>query len=88
MPGIAAFIPFIAGKHIQIGSVQPDAMAEQILKITFDIIRCLGAAQIGLRASRPSLMYRDRAVRQPGGIFLVIGFSIQIIIPVLIMDTE
>ena len=88
MPGIVAFIPFIAGEYIQIGSVQLNSMTEQILEITFYIIRRLGAAQISLRPAGPPLMRRYGPVRQPGGIFFVISLSVKIIVSVLIMDSE
>lgn len=88
MSRIITLIPLIAGEYIQIGTVQLNAMAEEVLEITLYIIGRLGSAQIGLRASRPPFMFRYRAVRKPYRIFLIKGIRIQIVIPVLVMNSK
>ena len=57
MSQIITLIPLIAGEYIQIGTVQLNAMAEEVLEIPLDIIGRLGSAQIGLGASRPPLCF-------------------------------
>ena len=65
-----------------------DAVGENLGEVSSDVIRSLSAAQIGLRAASPSCMLWIGAIRKHGRISWVKGWSIQIIVAVLVMDTE
>ena len=85
---ICTFVAFVAGENIQIGAIQLDAVGENLGEVSSDVIRSLSAAQIGLRAASPSCMLWIGAIRKHGRISWVKGWSIQIIVAVLVMDTE
>ena len=85
---IGAFIGLIAGEDIQVCGLQTNAVLEELLKVSPNIIRSQGRTEIILLSTCPDSMTVNAAVRSLTGVVGVIGRRIEIIIAVLIMNAE
>ena len=85
---VGAFITFITGKHIQIGTIKVDVMFCYFSKISLYIVRSLCSTKVALWSSRPSFVSVYTSVRTHTGKVITIAFSLFIKISVLVMNSK
>ena len=88
MSWIGTLIAFVTGEHIQVSTIQMNAMLLKLCKVSSYVIGCLGRTEIRLRTACPAGVLRNRTVCQPHGIIFIKRRSVLIIITILVMDTE
>src|SRR5699024_7417571 len=88
MAGSGAFIPIIASEIIQLAAMQATIMSCRLLEIPSHMAGGLGRTEVGLRPACPSGMGRMAPVCVLYCVLLTVGRCVQIVIPVLIMDSE
>ena len=85
---VGAFITFITGKHIQVGTIEVNVMFCYFSKISLYVIRSLCSTKVALWSSGPSFMSVYTSVRTHTGKFIAIAFGLFIKISVLVMNSE